>query len=91
MLTGLSGAERWRAAVAGLAADGVPIDAVVIGPLAAYEDPYGDFARLCLPDETGALLVRPDLFLAWRAATAPDDPARSLRAAVDAILSRGAE
>ena len=89
LLTGLGGAG-WCAAVAHLAADGVPIDAVVIGPLAPYEDPYGDFARLCLPDETGALLVRPDLFVAWRVATAPDDLGQALRETLDAVLSRRA-
>ncbi|GAB2710349.1 aromatic-ring hydroxylase C-terminal domain-containing protein [Nocardia thraciensis] len=29
-------------------------------------------------DSTGASLVRPDGYIAWRAATAPDDPAPAL-------------
>jgi hypothetical protein len=36
----------------------------------------------------GAILVRPDRFVAWRERTASDDPSAALAAALDQILAR---
>ena len=60
----------------------------VIGLGAEFEDPYGDFASLCLPDETGVILVRPDQVVAWRAGSMPKDPGTALSEALKRILDR---
>ena len=39
-------------------------------------------------DGTGATLVRPDGFVAWRAKRLTADPAAQLRGAMDAVLAR---
>ncbi|MFI5777826.1 FAD-dependent monooxygenase [Nocardia sp. NPDC051570] len=41
-------------------------------------------------DRTGAVLVRPDQIIAWRAHTLPGDPAAALRTAVDRIVGTAA-
>jgi putative polyketide hydroxylase len=40
--------------------------------------------------EGGAVLVRPDGYVAWRAASKPADPARALTDAFEQILARTA-
>lgn len=68
LFTGLSG-YSWRAAAqAAAAALGIELSVHVIGPGEELEDSYGDFARLSEIPENGALLVRPDRFIAWRTA-----------------------
>jgi len=66
LITGLAG-QSWKAAVAEL--DLPFLDAVVIGE-PGYEDPYTDWAKIRQIHEAGALLVRPDGYIAWRQ-TAP--------------------
>ena len=75
--TVLSGDERWCAAAATV-------------PLAAhrfYSDEWG--AVTGLPPE-GALLIRPDDFVGWRADELPADPEGELRRALSAIVGRDA-
>ncbi|GHH71818.1 2,4-dichlorophenol 6-monooxygenase [Streptomyces sulfonofaciens] len=89
LLTGISG-EAWAAAAAKTAAElGVELATVVIGPGRDVTDLYYDWARLREVEEDGALLVRPDKHIAWRAARLPDDPAQTLLVAVSRILGRG--
>ena len=89
LLTGIGG-EAWAAAAAAAAAElGVDVGATVIGPGKAVQDVYGDFARIREIEEDGALLVRPDNIIAWRAATLPADPKRALRDALAQVLGRG--
>ena len=65
-----SAAGPWLDAAAALAeSTGVRITPVSIGPGERYEDPYGTWADLREIDDGGALLVRPDLYIA-RAASA---------------------
>ena len=40
---------------------------VLIGPGQQYVDTYGDYLTMSEVDESGALLVRPDMFVGWRA------------------------
>jgi 2,4-dichlorophenol 6-monooxygenase len=88
LLTGISG-EAWADAAAKVAQDlGVPLEAVVIGPGRTVTDLYYDWARLREVEEDGALLIRPDKHIAWRATTLPADPQRALHDALSAILSR---
>lgn len=68
---------------------GVPLDAVTIGHAKGdYLDPRLMWQRIRGITSTGAVLVRPDRFIGWRAMSAPSDCAATLRDAVGAILHR---
>ncbi|MFJ7175424.1 FAD-dependent oxidoreductase [Streptomyces massasporeus] len=82
LLTGIGG-EAW---VRAAEAQAVEIAAVVIGPGRQYEDPYGDWARLREVPDAGALLVRPDGFVAFRHASAGPDAEELLADALRRIL-----
>ena len=49
--------------------------------------PEGELAERFALSPSGALLVRPDGFVAWRAETYPDDAAAALRDALDRVLT----
>jgi hypothetical protein len=72
----------WTAAAGG----GVPLDVLVIDH--DLEDDDGDFTRLLGIAPDGAVLVRPDQHVAWRARTRAADPGAAVAAALAAILSR---
>ncbi|MFI8214783.1 FAD-dependent oxidoreductase [Streptomyces sp. NPDC085932] len=74
LLTGIGGQAWLRAAEQ----QDVDIATVVIGPGQEYEDPYGDWARLREVPDAGALLVRPDGFVAFRHPDAARTNARDL-------------
>jgi len=79
--TVLTGDERWSAAATSAsAALGIPITMHCIG-----DDPWAAVTGLA---SEGALLVRPDDFIGWRADELPADPGEELRQALSAILSR---
>lgn len=86
LLTGLSG-QAWKQAAA--AVEAPFLDVVVVGE-PGYEDPYGYWARTREIDEAGALLVRPDGFIAWRCTAAvwdADEAGARLRDALQAVLA----
>ncbi|MEO1035146.1 MAG: FAD-dependent monooxygenase [Pseudomonadota bacterium] len=86
LVTG-TGGEAWVDAAADVSAKlGVPISAAVIGPGKAFEDPYGDWARIREIDENGALLVRPDFIVGWRSHSLPADAERQLLKAMQQVL-----
>jgi 2,4-dichlorophenol 6-monooxygenase len=88
LLTGVTG-EAWAEAAAKVAAElGLPLETVVIGPGRAVTDLYYDWAKLREVEESGALLVRPDKHIAWRAMTLPEDPTAALREAALKLLGR---
>ncbi|CAM5498676.1 2,4-dichlorophenol 6-monooxygenase OS=Streptomyces violarus OX=67380 GN=FHS41_001172 PE=4 SV=1 [Streptomyces violarus] len=58
----------------------------MIGPGQEYEDPYGDWARLREISDDGALLVRPDGFVAFRHASAAPDAGELLTDALRTVL-----
>jgi 2,4-dichlorophenol 6-monooxygenase len=80
----------WCEAARDLAADaGIPLDAVRIGHLDGdLYDPRLAWARQRQIEPDGAVLVRPDRYVAWRSATAADDPRAALSAALGQILAR---
>ncbi|MFI6253947.1 FAD-dependent oxidoreductase [Streptomyces sp. NPDC051016] len=84
LLTGIGG-EGWLRAARARSLD---IATVVIGPGQEYEDPYGDWARLSEVSDAGALLVRPDGYVAFRHASAAEDAAEVLARALGRILGR---
>ena len=53
-------------------------------------DLYFDWAKLREVAEDGAVLVRPDKHIGWRADRLPTDPEAALLDTVSAILNRGA-
>ncbi|MFJ4974115.1 FAD-dependent oxidoreductase [Streptomyces coeruleorubidus] len=82
LLTGIGGEDWVRAA----SAQDLPVATVVIGPGQEYEDPYGDWARLSEISDAGALLVRPDGFVAFRHASAAPDAGELLTDALRTVL-----
>ena len=71
LLTG--GADTWRdAAAQATQATGTSIAVVSIGPGGDYTDPSGTWAALRGTSATGAVLVRPDGHVGWRAANGED-------------------
>ena len=67
---------------------GVAVRAVVIGPGREVTDLYFDWSRLSGVDEDGAVLVRPDKHIAWRAGSLPVDPEAELMSVLTTVLSR---
>jgi 2,4-dichlorophenol 6-monooxygenase len=71
---------------------GVEVAAVTVGPGRDVEDLYGDWARVCGTDDGGALLIRPDGYVAFRRAAATDDAGAeaALEDALRTVLDRPA-
>ncbi|WP_426244457.1 FAD-dependent oxidoreductase [Nocardioides sp. LHG3406-4] len=88
LITGIAG-EAWADAADKVAHElGVPLETVVIGSGRPVTDLYFDWAKMREVEESGALLVRPDKHIGWRAMTLPEDPAAALRDALAALLFR---
>jgi len=81
---------RWCEAARDLAEQtGVPLDAVRLGHLDGdLFDPRCTWLRHREITSGGAILVRPDRFIAWRRLTASDDPRGELADALARILGR---
>jgi putative polyketide hydroxylase len=88
LLAGDDGARWTDAAAAASAALGVPIAVHRIGSAGDALDPDGSWAQVTGLAPDGALLVRPDDFVGWRADRLPAEPERELRRALSAILAR---
>ena len=82
--------QAWCEAARHLAAEtGVPLDAVRIGHLDGdYHDPRCTWQRHRQIASDGAILVRPDRFIAWRHPAGASDPSAVLAAALSQILAR---
>jgi putative polyketide hydroxylase len=83
LLTGADG-SAWVEA-ARLVAD-VPLDAYRIGGAGDFADPDGRWPAAYGITNDGAVLVRPDGFVAWRSVGTVDDPARVLTSALSEVL-----
>jgi putative polyketide hydroxylase len=88
LLTGDDGAPWTAAAASASAALGIPITVHRIGPAGDAHDPDRAWLQAAGIADGGALLVRPDDFVGWRAATLPRSPADDLRRALCQILGR---
>ncbi|HWF95878.1 MAG TPA: FAD-dependent monooxygenase [Xanthobacteraceae bacterium] len=91
LLTGRDG-NGWRQAAQGLGnATGTswpPIVAHTIGGDSEFSDPDGNWHELYGVDAGGAVLVRPDGYVAWRSRSGAASPQAALRAAIDGVLGR---
>ena len=84
-----SAGESWRAAArAAGSALGVPVDAYRVGD--DVIDPSGTLETLYDTGPEGAVLVRPDGFVAWRASATHPAPETELAGALGAALARRA-
>ena len=85
--------EAWCEAATQLAAETeLQLDAIRIGHLDGdLYDPRCAWLRYRQIQSDGAILVRPDRFVAWRAPTSVDDPCRALAGALSQILARRVE
>jgi hypothetical protein len=81
--------ERWRAAAEQVAGElGIPIAVRDLGTGSSTRPVEPADLALLEIEPGGALLVRPDSHVGFRATTAPADPTTELRAALTAILHR---
>ena len=82
--------HAWCEAARQLAAEAdVPLDALRIGHLDGdYHDPRCAWQRHRQIASDGAIVVRPDRFIAWRYPAAASDPWAVLTAALSQILAR---
>ena len=85
--------QAWCEAARQLAAEAdVPLDAVRIGHLDGdYHDPRCAWLRHRQIAGDGAILMRPDRFIAWRSSAGSGDPRAALAAALSQILARPAD
>ncbi len=88
LYTGDAGTAGRAAADETAAALGVPIAVWRIGPDGDALDSEGRWAQVTGLASDGALLVRPDDFVGWRAEQVPEEPAAELRRVLAAILGR---
>jgi 2-polyprenyl-6-methoxyphenol hydroxylase-like FAD-dependent oxidoreductase len=85
-------AAAWEAAgVQAARVLGVPLRAHQVGPEGDLADPEGRFPAACGISDAGAVLLRPDGFVAWRAAGALADPVQALHDVLGRVLGRAAE
>ena len=88
VLTGLAG-SAWRDDAENVSRElGIDISVHVIGPGQPYVDSWGDFQSISGIEESGALLVRPDMFVAWRALEASQAGSGKLAEVLRSILAR---
>ncbi|BBA96367.1 putative monooxygenase [Actinacidiphila reveromycinica] len=87
LFTGAEGTAWCEAAAQAAEKLGVPVTAVRIGTGAQYADVDGGWAAVRETAADGAVLVRPDNHVAWRAATAAEDPAAVLADALSRVLA----
>jgi 2,4-dichlorophenol 6-monooxygenase len=88
LLTGIGG-EAWRDAAANVEVQlGVPVEVYSVGPSGCdLMDIYGDWAELSEVEDEGCILVRPDMFVAWRSNSTEGDETRILVDVFETILS----
>lgn len=87
LIVGIGG-KPWVEAAASVSAElGIELPVFAVGYRCDYDDALGDWSRLREIDDRGAVLVRPDRHIAWRAFTRPESPRDVLYGAVRRVLS----
>ncbi|MEM6728846.1 MAG: FAD-dependent monooxygenase, partial [Pseudomonadota bacterium] len=88
LLTGVSGGG-WAEAAARVSAEtGAEVRLFQIGPGCEVNDTFGDWAIQSEISDSGAILVRPDGHVAWRAYSLSAEPTKDLHHAMLRILGR---
>jgi len=87
LMAGAQG-EAWQRAAQGLNVSWPPLVAHVIGKHTEISDPDGNWHGAYGIEPDGAVLVRPDGYVAWRSRSGVSNPEASLRAAFDRLLGR---
>jgi len=91
LLTGAAG-QAWTAAAERVAPQlGIPLVSYVVGQESDLVDQPNAWPSLYAVGPNGAVLVRPDGHVAWRAATAVDDARRELAAVLRRVVSLNPE
>jgi 2-polyprenyl-6-methoxyphenol hydroxylase-like FAD-dependent oxidoreductase len=86
LLAGRDG-DGWRQAAQAMSTSWPKIAAHTIGG-SELSDPDGNFQEVYGIDADGAVLVRPDGYIAWRSRSGSANPQESLRGAIDNLLGR---
>jgi hypothetical protein len=90
LLTGAGGEEWIHAAGEVSTGLGVDLGAHRIAPGTALSDPNGRWPQVAGLTDGGALLIRPDGYVAWRAPAATPRPAAALSGVLEGVLAREA-
>ncbi|HEY8655489.1 MAG TPA: monooxygenase, partial [Candidatus Limnocylindria bacterium] len=88
LLTGEAGVAWMDAAERVQRRSGIPLDRFMIGASGDLNDPGNVWLQLYGVGADGAVLVRPDGHVAWRATHGEVDPDATLSTALDHVLSR---
>ena len=91
LIAGEDGGAWCDAATTLTNATGIPLDVVRIGHASGdYRDPRCMWLRRREISRRGAVLVRPDRYVAWRSIESVDDPLGALRGAFSQVMARAA-
>jgi putative polyketide hydroxylase len=82
------GGDAWRQAALGLSPSWPPLKSFAIGNDEDLVDPDGNWHEVYGVDPDGAVLVRPDGYVAWRSRSGGANPSEVLRAAFDGLFGR---
>jgi 2,4-dichlorophenol 6-monooxygenase len=86
LITGVVGTP-WAEAASTVAHElGIDISTAPVALGQDFNDVFGDWTRQRGVSDSGCVLVRPDRFVAWRAAEAVDDPTATLRKVMRQLL-----
>lgn len=89
LIVGIGECATWSAAAEKVSTElGLDIPVFSVGYRCDFDDVYGDWTRVREVGEDGAILVRPDRYIAWRCPQLPADPVAALRETMSAILAR---
>jgi len=87
LMAGAKG-EAWRRAAQGVAISWPPLVTHVIGKDSEISDPDGNWHSAYGIEPEGAVLVRPDGYVAWRSQTSVSNPESTLRGVFDRLLGK---
>jgi 2,4-dichlorophenol 6-monooxygenase len=91
LFTGVGG-DAWSHAAKDVAGRfGVELRVLSVGTPGGLIDCYGDWRHLSEVPENGCVLVRPDLFVAWRSSSAAPESVAQLATVMAVILGRAPE
>jgi hypothetical protein len=87
LMAGADG-DAWRRAAQGVATSWPPLVAYVIGGDSEVSDPGGNWHGVYGIERDGAVLVRPDGYVAWRSRSVASNPEATLRSVFDRVLGK---